>query len=80
LLVTDRAAFLAAVVRAPLTGIILITGMTASFTLILAKLSGCAMAMVVPALPGNVPIYNSLRERILHGGGRKLDASPPGGQ
>jgi CIC family chloride channel protein len=59
------AAFFTAVVRAPVTGIILVIEMTASFTLLLPMLSACFAAMLVPNLLGNAPIYDSLRERIL---------------
>jgi CIC family chloride channel protein len=56
------AAFFTAVVRAPVTGIILITEMTSNFTLLLPMLSACFTAMLVPTLLGNEPIYDSLRE------------------
>jgi len=61
------AAFFTAVVRAPVTGIILVTEMTASFTLLLPMLSACFAAMLVPNLLRNPPIYDSLRERTLKG-------------
>lgn len=64
--VVGMAAFFTAVVRAPLTGIILVTEMTASFTLLLPMLAACFAAMAVPTLLGNAPIYDTLRERILH--------------
>jgi CIC family chloride channel protein len=63
--VVGMAAFFSAVVRAPLTGIILVIEMTASFTLLLPMLVACFAAMVVPSLLGNGPIYDSLRERTL---------------
>ncbi len=63
--VVGMAAFFTAVVRAPLTGIILVTEMTASFTLLLPMLVACFAAMLVPNLLGNAPIYDSLRERTL---------------
>jgi CIC family chloride channel protein len=56
------AAFFTAVVRAPVTGIILVIEMTASFTLLLPMLSACFAAMLIPNLLGNAPIYDSLRE------------------
>ena len=54
LAVVGMAAFFTAVVRAPLTGIILVTEMTASFTLLLPMLGACfaAMAGADPAAPG----------------------------
>ena len=63
--VVGMAAFFTAVVRAPLTGIVLITEMTGSFTQLLPMLFGCFTAMAVPTMLGNPPIYDSLRERTL---------------
>ena len=65
LTVVGMAAFFTAVVRAPLTGIILVIEMTASFTLLLPMLAACFTAMLVPTLLRSAPIYDSLRERIL---------------
>ena len=65
LAVVGMAAFFTAVVRAPLTGIILVTEMTASFTLLLPMLGACFAAMLVPTLLRDAPIYDSLRERTL---------------
>ena len=61
------AAFFGAVVRAPVTGIILVIEMTGSFSLFLPMLGACFTAMVVPTLLGNEPIYESLRDRTLRG-------------
>ena len=55
------AAFFAGVVRAPVTGIILVTEMTGNFTLLLPMLAACFTAMTLPTLLGNEPIYDSLR-------------------
>jgi chloride channel protein, CIC family len=63
--VVGMAAFFTAVVRAPLTGIILVTEMTASFTLLLPMLGACFAAMIVPTALHKAPIYDSLRERTL---------------
>ncbi|HEV8003553.1 MAG TPA: H(+)/Cl(-) exchange transporter ClcA [Planctomycetaceae bacterium] len=65
LAVVGMAAFFTAVVRAPLTGIILVTEMTGNFTLLLPMLAACFAAMLVPTLLGNAPIYDSLRESTL---------------
>jgi len=65
LAVVGMAAFFTAVVRAPLTGIILVIEMTASFTLLLPMLGACFAAMLVPTLLRSAPIYDSLRERTL---------------
>jgi CIC family chloride channel protein len=59
------AAFFTAVVRAPLTGIVLVIEMTASFTLLLPMLAACFAAMLIPNLLRSPPIYDSLRERTL---------------
>ena len=58
--VVGMAAFFTAVVRAPVTGIILVTEMTGSFTLLLPMLLACFAAMTIPTLLGNPPIYDSL--------------------
>ncbi len=63
--VVGMAAFFTGAVRAPLTGIVLITEMTAAFTLLLPMLGACCVAMLVPTLLRNLPIYESLRERLL---------------
>jgi CIC family chloride channel protein len=63
--VVGMAAFFTAVVRAPVTGIVLVTEMTDSFTLLLPMLGACFAAMVVPTLLRNPPIYDTLRERSL---------------
>jgi chloride channel protein, CIC family len=65
LAVVGMAAFFSAVVRAPLTGIVLIMEMTASFTSLLPMLASCFAAMAVPTLLRDAPIYDSLRERTL---------------
>jgi CIC family chloride channel protein len=59
--VVGMAAFFSAVVRAPVTGIILVTEMTGCFTLLLPMLLACFAAMAVPTLLGDPPIYDSLR-------------------
>jgi CIC family chloride channel protein len=65
LAIVGMAAFFTAVVRAPLTGIILVIEMTASFTLLLPMLSACFAAMLVPNLLRNPAIYDSLLQRTL---------------
>jgi CIC family chloride channel protein len=66
--VVGMAAFFTAVVRAPVTGIILVTEMTASFSLLLPMLASCFVAMLVPTLLHNASIYDSLRGRTLRPG------------
>jgi CIC family chloride channel protein len=64
------AAFFAGVVRAPLTGITLVVEMTANVTMLLPMLGACFVAMLVPALLRNPPIYDSLREQTRRDGTR----------
>lgn len=61
--VTGIAAFFAAVVRAPLTGIILAIELTGSYTQLLPMLAASFTAMLIPNLMGNAPIYDSLKMR-----------------
>jgi CIC family chloride channel protein len=63
--VVGMAAFFTGVVRAPLTGIVLVTEMTASVVMLLPMLGACFIAMLVPALLRDAPIYDALRERLL---------------
>jgi CIC family chloride channel protein len=65
------AAFFAGVVRAPLTGITLVVEMTANVTMLLPMLGACFVAMLVPALLRNPPIYDSLREQTLRRDGTR---------
>ena len=67
------AAFFAGVVRAPLTGLVLVSEMTGNVTLLLPALGASAVAMLVPALLGAQPIYDTLREALL----RRTGAAPP---
>jgi CIC family chloride channel protein len=63
--IVGMAAFFAGVVRAPITGIVLATEMTGNVSMLLPMLCACSVAMLVPALLGDPPIYESLRERAL---------------
>jgi CIC family chloride channel protein len=63
--VVGMAAFFTGVVRAPLTGIVLVTEMTANATMLLLMLVACFAAMLVPTLLRDTPIYDSLREHTL---------------
>jgi len=63
--VVGMTAFFTGVVRAPLTGIVLVTEMTGSVTLLLPMLAACFAAMMTPTLLRNAPIYESLRDRLL---------------
>jgi chloride channel protein, CIC family len=63
--VVGMAAFFTGVVRAPLTGIALVLEMTANVTMLLPMLGACFMAMLIPTLMHDAPIYDSLRELTL---------------
>lgn len=63
--VVGMAAFFAGVVRAPLTGIVLVGEMTASSTLLLPAVFASFAAMMVAALLRERPIYDSLRDRTI---------------
>ena len=60
------AAFFTGVVRAPITGIVLATEMTASVSMLLPMLCACSVAMLTPTVLNDPPIYESLRMRALH--------------
>jgi CIC family chloride channel protein len=74
--VVGMAAFFTGVVRAPLTGIVLIIEMTAAFTMFLPMLGACFAAMLVPTLLGDPPIYDSLRERPVPGQAGRQGSQP----
>jgi CIC family chloride channel protein len=63
--IVGMTAFFTGVVRAPLTGIALVIEMTANVTMLLPMLGACFMAMLVPTLMRDTPIYDSLRELTL---------------
>lgn len=62
-MVVSMAAYFTAIVRAPLTGMVLILEMTLSYTLMLPLLLACGAASVVCELTGNPPVYDALMER-----------------
>jgi CIC family chloride channel protein len=72
--IAGMAAFFTAVVRAPLTGIILIAEMTSTTTLMVPMLAACFAATIVATLLGSEPIYDSLRTRMV----RRRDLGAPG--
>jgi len=61
--IVAMAACFTAIVRSPLTGVVLLLEMTGSWTLILPMMVASVTAYAVPELMGNPPIYDSLRER-----------------
>jgi chloride channel protein, CIC family len=62
--VVGMAAFFTGVVQSPITGIVLVTEMTAAFTTLLPMLAACFAAMVAVNFLRTAPIYDSLRERM----------------
>lgn len=67
--VIGMAAFFSAVVRAPLTGVVLILEMTANQEQLFPLLVACLMAYLVASATGNKPIYESLLDRDLRRSG-----------
>jgi chloride channel protein, CIC family len=59
--VVGMAALFTGIVRAPLTGIVLVVEMTSSINMLLPMLGACFVAMLVPTLLRDAPIYDSLR-------------------
>lgn len=67
--VVGMAAYFTAIVRAPLTGIVLIIEMTGNYAQMLPLLVACFCAYLVTEAMGELPIYENLLERDLaHGG------------
>ncbi len=67
--VVGMAAYFTAIVRAPLTGIMLIIEMTGNYSQMLPLLVSCFCAYIVAEGFKNLPIYESLLERDLQKGG-----------
>lgn len=63
--VVGMAAYFTAIVRAPLTGIVLIVEMTESYSLMLPLLVACFFAYFTADFLGDTPIYEALLERDL---------------
>ena len=63
--VAGMAAYFTAIVRAPLTGIVLIVEMTGNYSLILPLFTACFSAYVIAEWWPDVPIYEALLERDL---------------
>lgn len=58
------AAFFAASIRAPLTGIVIVLEMTAATSVAVPMLAACAAAVLAANAVGSAPIYDSLRARM----------------
>ncbi len=66
--VVGMAAYFAAIVRAPLTGIMLIVEMTGNYSQMLPLLVSCFCAYIVAEIFRDLPIYEALLERDLQKG------------
>ncbi len=62
--IVGMAAFFAATVRAPVTGIVLVVEMTATTSVLVPMLAATAAAVLAAELLRSPPIYDSLRERM----------------
>lgn len=67
--VVGMAAYFTAIVRAPLTGIVLILEMTGDYEQMLPLMVSCFTAYAIAELARNLPIYESLLQRDLRGQG-----------
>ncbi len=69
--IVGMAAYFTAIVRAPLTGIVLIAEMTSGYSLLLPLLAACCTSYAVAELCRETPIYEALLERSL---GERIEA------
>ena len=74
--VVGMAAYFASVVRAPLTGIVLIVEMTGSYALMLPLLVACFCAYLIADILKTPPIYEELLERDLRRSGIAAPTAP----
>ncbi len=74
--VVGMAAYFTAIVRAPLTGIMLIVEMTGNYSQMLPLLVSCFCAFIVAEALKDIPIYEALLERDLKRGGDRTFAAP----
>jgi len=70
--VLGMGALLPAIVRAPLTGIVLMVELTGKYDYMLPLLVSCFAAYGIAEAMSDVPIYEALRERAM----RRLAAAP----
>ncbi|MGD0879697.1 MAG: H(+)/Cl(-) exchange transporter ClcA [Anaerolineales bacterium] len=75
--VVGMAAYFAAIVRAPLTGIMLIIEMTGNYSQMLPLLVACFCAYAVAEFLKDLPIYEALLERDLKRSGDKFFLEKP---
>lgn len=75
--VVGMAAYFTAIVRAPLTGIMLIIEMTGNYSQMLPLLVSCFFAYVIAEALKDMPIYEALLERDLKHGGEFIKIKEP---
>jgi CIC family chloride channel protein len=75
--VVGMAAYFSAIVRAPLTGVVLMVEMTGNYALILPLLAASLTAYGVADVLGDRPIYEALLERDLLRGDERPDLEKP---
>lgn len=75
--VVGMAAYFTAIVRAPLTGVVLILEMTGNYEQMLPLLISCFFAYAVAEYLKDLPIYEVLLERDLLSGGEHTDLTQP---
>ena len=73
-IILAMAGYFTAVVRAPITGTILITEMTGSFNHLLSLAIVSIVAYIVADILASKPIYESLLEKFLHNQGEKISS------
>jgi CIC family chloride channel protein len=75
--VVGMAAYFTAIVRAPLTGVVLILEMTGNYWQLLPLITACFCAYLVAELLKDLPIYERLLERDLRRSGIQAPISKP---
>ena len=78
--VVGMAAYFTGVVRAPLTGIVLMIEMTGNYSLILPLFVACFSSLLIADALNDLPIYEALLERDLQGLRGKKNRTPDGGK
>lgn len=72
LMILAMAGYFSSIVKAPITGCILITEMTGSFSHLLSISTVCLTAYVIAEIAHSKPIYESLLERLLSNGSKEF--------
>jgi H+/Cl- antiporter ClcA len=75
-IILAMAGYFTAIVKAPITGIILITEMTGSFSNLLSIGVVCVVSYIVTEILNSKPIYEMLLERILKKGNSLYEPNP----